>query len=104
MLVFWLLAVFFVMDQLITAVLLNYRYIPDASKAIFDVLKEMAQGREKRRRLYEGEEDEILKKVATSEITEATLREKLAQHVEQVKYPKFVFPTPVGMNVAKIHD
>lgn len=104
MLVFWLLAVFFVMDQLITAVLLNYRYIPDASKAIFDVLKEMAQGGEKRRRRYEGEEDEILKKVATSEITEATLREKLAQHVEQVKYPKFVFPTPVGMNVAKIHD
>ena len=92
------------MDQLITSVLLNYRYIPDASKAIFDVLKEMAQGREKRRRRYEGEEDEILKKVATREITEATLREKLAQHVEQVKYPKFVFPTPVGMNVAKIHD
>eukprot|EP00268_Persea_americana_P047268 TRINITY_DN4914_c0_g1_i12.p1 TRINITY_DN4914_c0_g1~~TRINITY_DN4914_c0_g1_i12.p1 ORF type:complete len:313 (-),score=56.69 TRINITY_DN4914_c0_g1_i12:306-1244(-) len=62
------------------------RYIPDASKAIFDVLKEMAQGREKRRRRYEGEEDEILKKVATREITEATLREKLAQHVEQVDY------------------
>lgn len=62
------------------------RYIPDASKAIFDVLKEMAQGGEKRRRRYEGEEDEILKKVATSEITEATLREKLAQHVEQVDY------------------
>lgn len=92
------------MDQLITAVLLNCRYVPDASRAIFDVLKEMAQGRDKKRRHYEGEEDEILKKVATREITEATLREKLAQHVEQVKYLKFIFSYLIDMKVAKIND
>ncbi|KAL5976032.1 DNA topoisomerase 6 subunit B [Asimina triloba] len=62
------------------------KYVPDVSRAIYEVLKEMAQGREKKQRVYEGDNDEILKKVSTREITEATLWEKLTQHVEQVDY------------------
>ncbi|XP_058071172.1 DNA topoisomerase 6 subunit B isoform X2 [Magnolia sinica] len=62
------------------------RYIPDVSRAIYELLKEMSQGREKKQRVYKEDHDEILKKVSTSEITEATLREKLTQHVEQVDY------------------
>ncbi|KAK1259723.1 DNA topoisomerase 6 subunit B [Acorus gramineus] len=60
------------------------KYIPDASRAIYEVLKEMASGRQTKRQRCEGEEDDILHKVAVEEITEATFREKLAQHVEQV--------------------
>ncbi|KAK1305632.1 DNA topoisomerase 6 subunit B [Acorus calamus] len=62
------------------------RYIPDASRAIYEVLKEMASGRQIKRQRCEGEEDDILHKVAVEEITEATFREKLAQHVEEVDH------------------
>lgn len=61
------------------------KYIPNASSAIYEVLSEIAQRKDKKRH-YEDDEDEIIKKVATKEITEATLREQLKQHVEQVDY------------------
>uniref|UniRef100_A0A1D1ZHN6 DNA topoisomerase 6 subunit B n=1 Tax=Anthurium amnicola TaxID=1678845 RepID=A0A1D1ZHN6_9ARAE len=57
------------------------RYIPDASRAIFEVLNEMKPGKRQR-----AEDDELIKKVISQEITETTFREKLRQHVEQVDY------------------
>uniref|UniRef100_A0A1D1YNR4 DNA topoisomerase 6 subunit B n=1 Tax=Anthurium amnicola TaxID=1678845 RepID=A0A1D1YNR4_9ARAE len=54
------------------------RYIPDASRAIFEVLNEMKPGKRQR-----AEDDELIKKVISQEITETTFREKLRQHVEQ---------------------
>lgn len=44
----------------------------------------MADSYEKKRKRYDGGEEEIIKKVAKKEITEAVLKEKLTQHVEQV--------------------
>lgn len=38
-----------------------------------------------KRRRYEGKDAELLKQVSTQTVTEGTLREKLAQHVEQVR-------------------
>ncbi|CAA6670188.1 unnamed protein product [Spirodela intermedia] len=57
------------------------RYVPDASRALVEVLRELKPG--KRQRL---EDDELIRKVISRDITEATFREKLTQHVEQVDY------------------
>lgn len=46
----------------------------------------MGDSYEKKRKRYEGDEEEIIKKVAKKEITEAILKEKLTQHVEQVTF------------------
>ncbi|XP_077210440.1 topoisomerase 6 subunit B [Tasmannia lanceolata] len=62
------------------------RYIPDASRAIYELLEETAHRQDKKRKHYKGHDDEILNKVLKGEITEAMLREKLTQHVEQVDY------------------
>lgn len=63
----------------------NARYIPDAANAIFEVLKEAAQLHASKKRKYDGEDAEILGKVATRALTTETLKEKLARHVEQVR-------------------
>lgn len=60
------------------------RYIPDATGAIYDVLQEMARSHAAKRKRYEGEDAELLKKVSVRSITKETLSEKLAQHVEKV--------------------
>ncbi|XP_037495936.1 DNA topoisomerase 6 subunit B isoform X1 [Jatropha curcas] len=62
------------------------KYIPDATGALYDVLREMAQSHASKRRCYEEEDAEILRKVSAGSITKDTLREKLAQHVEKVDY------------------
>ncbi|XP_021772006.1 DNA topoisomerase 6 subunit B-like [Chenopodium quinoa] len=62
------------------------KYIPDAANAIYDVLKEAAQLHTSKKRKYEGEDAEILRKVSTRALTTETLKEKLARHVEQVDY------------------
>ncbi|XP_021728920.1 DNA topoisomerase 6 subunit B-like isoform X1 [Chenopodium quinoa] len=62
------------------------KYIPDAANAIYDVLKEAAQLHASKKRKYEGEDAEILRKVSTRALTTETLKEKLARHVEQVDY------------------
>ncbi|KAJ8759606.1 hypothetical protein K2173_008787 [Erythroxylum novogranatense] len=62
------------------------KYIPDASGAVYDVLKEMAQSYRSKKKRCEEMDAEILHKVFTHEITKETLREKLAQHIEQVDY------------------
>ncbi|XP_058203016.1 DNA topoisomerase 6 subunit B isoform X2 [Rhododendron vialii] len=62
------------------------KYIPDATGAIYAVLQEMARSHAAKRKRYEGEDAELLKKVSVRSITKETLSEKLAQHVEQVDY------------------
>ncbi|CAN6440368.1 unnamed protein product [Victoria cruziana] len=90
-----------------------FRYIPDVSRAIYEVLERMAtdrvgdqkherteKGKKKRLRgedeqsqnvdprqqYYEYEDADILHKVLMKEISQATLREKLSEHVEKVDY------------------
>ncbi|XP_031494160.1 DNA topoisomerase 6 subunit B isoform X2 [Nymphaea colorata] len=92
-----------------------FRYIPDVSRAIYEVLERMATDRvedqkldqtekakQDRKRLrgkeeqsqnmdgkrqhYDYEDAEILQKVLMKEISQATLREKLSEHVEKVDY------------------
>lgn len=60
------------------------KYIPDASRAIYDVLKDIVQLRTPKKPRYGDVYEEILNGVSSREITETTLRDKLAQHVEQV--------------------
>ncbi|XP_015571083.2 DNA topoisomerase 6 subunit B isoform X1 [Ricinus communis] len=62
------------------------KYIPDAAGAVYDVLREMAQSQTSKRKRYEDEDAEILKKVSARLITKDTLTEKLAEHVEKVDY------------------
>lgn len=64
--------------------LLYYRYIPDASNAIYDILEKISQNKETKRHRYEAEDNELLEKVSSQEITEISLRDRLTQHVEQV--------------------
>ncbi|RVX13007.1 DNA topoisomerase 6 subunit B [Vitis vinifera] len=62
------------------------KYIPDATGAIYDVLREMAQLHASKKKRYEDEDADVLRKVSTHSITKQTLTEKLAKHVEQVDY------------------
>lgn len=62
------------------------KYVPDATGAIYDVLKEMARLHASKKKRYSNEDTEILNKVSDGLITKEILREKLAQHVEQVDY------------------
>ncbi|KAK4765483.1 hypothetical protein SAY86_026573 [Trapa natans] len=62
------------------------KYIPRATGAIYDVLKEMAQSRASKRKRFESEDAKLLSEVSARSITKDTLSEKLAQHVEQVDY------------------
>lgn len=64
--------------------LLVGRYIPDATGAIYDVLKEMAQLHASKKKRYEVDDADVLRKVSAHLITKQTLSEKLAKHVEQV--------------------
>lgn len=62
------------------------RYIPDVTGAVYTVLREMAESHVSKKKRYEDNDAEILRKVSARLITKETLREKLAQHVEQVSY------------------
>lgn len=62
------------------------RYIPDATNAVYDVLKEMAKQHASKKKRYEEQDADILRKVSARLITKEALREKLAQHVEQVSF------------------
>lgn len=66
------------------------RYIPDATGAIYDVLKEMSTLHVSKKKRYDDEDAELLKKVSTRLITKEILMEKLAQHVEQVSFCHFL--------------
>lgn len=65
------------------------RYIPDATGAIYDVLKEMTTMQASKKKRYDDEDTELLKKVSSRLITKSTLMEKLAEHVEQVSLHVF---------------
>jgi len=60
------------------------RYIPDVSRAIYDVLEIMA-GPVAQRPKYGPEYQDMLEKVAKREVTEAILKQKLTSHVQQVR-------------------
>ncbi|KAJ7980727.1 DNA topoisomerase 6 subunit B [Quillaja saponaria] len=62
------------------------RYIPDATGAVYDVLREMARSYASKKSRYAEDDAEMLRKVSARLITKETLREKLAQHVEKVDY------------------
>ncbi|KAH1033593.1 hypothetical protein J1N35_045767 [Gossypium stocksii] len=62
------------------------KYIPDATNAIYDVLKEMALSHASKKKRYEEGDADILRKVSDHLITKETLYEKLTQHVEKVDY------------------
>ncbi|XP_058748877.1 DNA topoisomerase 6 subunit B [Vicia villosa] len=61
------------------------RYIPDASGAIYNVLKQMIPSQPSKKIRY-GDDEELLRKVSDNLVTKETLSEKLAKHVEQVDY------------------
>lgn len=62
------------------------RYIPDASRAVYQILEEMAHDNERKRQRYDEKDAELLDKVASEEITEKILKDNLTQHIEQVDY------------------
>lgn len=75
------------------------RYIPDATRAVMEVLSEMADDHASKRRKYIGETAELLDKLASEDITESTFTENLAQHVEQVDYEMALeYATQSGIN------
>ncbi|KAA8549565.1 hypothetical protein F0562_001417 [Nyssa sinensis] len=74
------------------------KYIPDATGAIYDVLREMADSHASKKKRYE-EDAELLRKVSAGLITKETLREKLAQHVEKADYEMALeYATQSGVN------
>lgn len=75
------------------------KYIPNATGAVYDVLKEMAHLYVSKRKRYEDEDAEILKQVSGRLITEDILTEKLAEHVEKVDYEMAVeYATQSGVS------
>lgn len=75
------------------------KYIPNATGAIYEILKEMSRSHASKKRRSEDKDAELLKKVSDQIVTEETLREKLAQHVEQVDYEMALeYATQTGVN------
>ncbi|KAL7151788.1 hypothetical protein ABFS83_04G054500 [Erythranthe nasuta] len=75
------------------------KYIPNATTAIYDILKEMSRAHASKKRRYDGKDAELLKQVSAQLVTQETLREKLAQHVEQVDYEMAMeYATQTGVN------
>ncbi|KAF0909784.1 hypothetical protein E2562_000105 [Oryza meyeriana var. granulata] len=62
------------------------RYIPDVARAIMETLGEIADESPPKRPCYDKEDEELLEKVNSQEVTEMTFRDCLTQHVEQVDY------------------
>ncbi|KAL3696020.1 hypothetical protein R1sor_010096 [Riccia sorocarpa] len=60
------------------------KYIPDVSRAVYDVLSIMSERQKSKRARYGEEFAEMLNKVSRQEITEGLIKQKLTQHVEQV--------------------
>ena len=60
------------------------RYIPGVSRAIYDTLLTMSEHHKSKRQKYEEEDKELLEKVASRDVTEGLIKQKLSQHVDQV--------------------
>ncbi|KAH9741021.1 DNA topoisomerase 6 subunit B [Citrus sinensis] len=75
------------------------RYVPDATYAVYDVLKEISKFHASKKRRYEEEEEDVLRKVQSRSITKETLKEMLAQYVEKVDYEMALeYATQSGVN------
>ncbi|XP_051118431.1 DNA topoisomerase 6 subunit B isoform X2 [Andrographis paniculata] len=75
------------------------RYIPSATGAIYGVLKEMSRSHASKKRRIEDKDEDLLRQVSAKLVTEETLREKLAEHVEQVDYEMALeYATHAGVN------
>lgn len=75
------------------------RYIPNATGAVYEILKEISKSQGAKRRRVDDKDEELLKQVSAKVVTEETLREKLAQHVEQVDYEMALeYATQTGVN------
>ncbi|CAI9770554.1 unnamed protein product [Fraxinus pennsylvanica] len=75
------------------------KYIPNATSAIYDMLKDMSQSRASKKKRYEAKDAELLNQVSARLVTKETLKEKLAQHVEQVDYEMALeYATQTGVN------
>ncbi|ONM53993.1 DNA topoisomerase 6 subunit B [Zea mays] len=61
-------------------------YIPDVARAVMETLVEIADQSPPKRPRYDKEDEELLEKVNSQEVTEMTFRDCLTQHVEQVDY------------------
>ncbi|RLM87298.1 DNA topoisomerase 6 subunit B [Panicum miliaceum] len=62
------------------------RYIPDVARAIMETLVEIADESPPKRPRYDKEDEELLEKINSQEVTEMTFKDCLTQHVEQVDY------------------
>ncbi|KAG2642511.1 hypothetical protein PVAP13_2KG093100 [Panicum virgatum] len=62
------------------------RYIPDVARAIMETLVEIADESPPKRPRYDKEDEELLEKINSQEVTETTFKDCLTQHVEQVDY------------------
>ncbi|EOY32515.1 hypothetical protein QUC31_019381 [Theobroma cacao] len=75
------------------------KYIPDATNAVYDVLKEMAKSHASKKKRIEERDADILQNVSDQLITKETLKEKLTQHVEKVDYEMALeYATQSGVN------
>lgn len=75
------------------------KYVPDATNAVYDVLKEISKFHASKKRRYKEEEEDVLRKVQSRSITKETLKEMLAQYVEKVDYEMALeYATQSGMN------
>ncbi|KAJ4724172.1 DNA topoisomerase 6 subunit B [Melia azedarach] len=75
------------------------KYIPDATNAVYDVLKEISQFHASKKRRYEEADADILSKVRSRSITKDTLKEMLSQYVEKVDYEMALeYATQSGVN------
>nr|CAB3453005.1 unnamed protein product [Digitaria exilis] len=62
------------------------RYIPDVARAIMETLVEIADKSPPKRPRYDKEDEELLEKINSEDVTEMTFKDCLTQHVEQVDY------------------
>ncbi|XP_075500761.1 DNA topoisomerase 6 subunit B isoform X1 [Primulina tabacum] len=75
------------------------KYIPNATGAIYEILKEMSSSHASKKRRSEDKDAELLRQVSAKLVTEETLREKLTRHVEQVDYEMALeYATQTGVN------
>ncbi|XP_044945822.1 DNA topoisomerase 6 subunit B [Hordeum vulgare subsp. vulgare] len=62
------------------------KYIPDVARTIMETLGELADESPPKRPRFDKEDEELLEKINSEEVTEMTFRDCLTQHVEQVDY------------------
>ncbi|XP_016556219.2 DNA topoisomerase 6 subunit B isoform X2 [Capsicum annuum] len=75
------------------------KYIPSASAAIYDLLKQTTNVHASKKRRCRDDHADLLKQVSVNSVTKDTFREKLAQHVEKVDYEMGLeYATQTGVN------